>query len=264
MPDWTMRWSRRTLIATVVATATLGVALVGTAHAGGSWFYPVADRYEPGETATLVGYSGRGSYGTPDDGPFYGYLFAETESGGPAAGAIPLPLGQIDVTASGHNGYLTNRAAITFEIPDWVPAGIYFFEYCNAGCEQRLGSLIGGYVYIGVDPAVPLSRDWAYDEPEIVNLAGDALLTGPGTETTAAALLDRLEEKTLTTTYRECVKAAGFEANLAAQVLADGDGKVWHVKTSPEVPAKFHGPCFEAIGGPATTSSSWGLVALPD
>jgi len=60
-------------------------------------------------------------------------------------------------------------------------------------------------------------------------------------------------------TYEACVREAGFSP-VSAQVLFDASGAPWHVKTSPEVPARYHGPCFEAIGGPETTGSSWDLA----
>lgn len=60
-------------------------------------------------------------------------------------------------------------------------------------------------------------------------------------------------------TYEDCVRQAGFSP-VSAQVLFDASGAPWHVKTSPEVPARYHGPCFEAIGGPETTGSSWDLA----
>jgi hypothetical protein len=51
------------------------VVVAEPAAAGGSWLSPVRDRYEPGETATLVGYVGPGgTLGTVEDGPFFAYL----------------------------------------------------------------------------------------------------------------------------------------------------------------------------------------------
>ena len=184
------RIGRLAVIAVLPALLVL-VPPAPIAEAGGSWFDPVADRYEPGEEATLVGYSGGGSLGSTSDGPFFGYLYKEMDDYSIAPRAIPLPLGEIDVSSTGHPGYLGTRAAITFEIPDWVTPGIYRFEYCNEACDKQLGDLIGGRFHIGIDAEYPVTREWALDEPEIANLADDALISGPGSEITAATLRDQ-------------------------------------------------------------------------
>jgi len=168
------------VVVSLLAAALLLVGLGPPAHAGGSWFRPVKDRSEPGEPVTLVGYTGGGTLGGVEDGPFDGYLV--TPDG------ARLPVGRLDVRETGQGGYLTLRASITFTLPADLGPGVYEFHYCNAACDEGLGDIIGGEVFVGVDPSYPVSREWALDDPEIANLADDARLVGPGWETTAGEL----------------------------------------------------------------------------
>lgn len=169
--------------------ALLAVALtsVGPAQAGGSWFYPVLDRYEPGDRVTLVGYSGGGTQGWVDDAPFFGYLVGRVDDDWHLVdrGVAPLPLGEIDLAKTNHGGYLSYRAAISFDLPADSAPGLYRFDYCNNpvdGCgpeDVRFGDLIGGHIHVGVDPTYDISREWAPDEPEIANLSPGTTLSGP-------------------------------------------------------------------------------------
>jgi hypothetical protein len=142
------------------------------ARAGGSWFEPAQDRYEPGDTATLVGYTGGGALGWVEDGPFHGFLRPAQppqpdDAPYVAPGAHPddLALGPVEVVETGRGGWLTLRASITFTLPSTLAPGRYDFLYCNDPCTTGLGDLIGGEVYVGVDPPAPLHRTWPPDEP---------------------------------------------------------------------------------------------------
>ena len=55
-----VRWSLRLAIVLVVVMV-VGLGVSPPVAAGGSWFDPVKDRYEPGEEVTLVGYTGGAS-----------------------------------------------------------------------------------------------------------------------------------------------------------------------------------------------------------
>lgn len=68
------------------------------------------------------------------------------------------------------------------------------------------------------------------------------------------------EPTDLDAVYEACVRAGGMD--VSAQVLVTDEGVPWHVKTSPEVPHGLHGPCFEEIGGPTTSGSSWSAAPL--
>ena len=157
---------------------------VAPATAGGSHLAPVRDRYERGEVATLVGYTSGGQLGWIQDGPFFAYL---------AAGDVTLwasrrlppdaaALGPLSVQARGR----TLRVSVSFPVPEHLAAGVYTVTYCNDPCTTGLGDLIGGSVAVGVDPPTRVQREWPPDDPEIANLADDALLSGPGYRVTAA------------------------------------------------------------------------------
>jgi hypothetical protein len=58
-----------------------------------------------------------------------------------------------------------------------------------------------------------------------------------------------------------CAKRAELD-HRGAQVLMDGEGEPWRMKTGNEVPASVHGPCFIEIGGDEPAGSSYaGLPA---
>lgn len=177
-----------TVALTAVAGSLLLITLAAPVAAGGSWFNPVADRYEPGDTATLVGYTGGGILGALDDGPFFGFLAARVDEDDyvPISPDFePLELGELDITRTTHGGYLSYRAAVTFELPGDLEPGVYRFDYCNEACDKQLGDLIGGFVWVGVDPNYTITRYWAPDEPELANLAPGQVISGPALNSTA-------------------------------------------------------------------------------
>jgi hypothetical protein len=174
------------------------VALVVAAEpaaAGGSWLSPVRDRYDPGDTVKLVGYvSAFGSLGTIVDGPFFGYLRRledplqvpnQLQMAPFTPQATDLPLGQLLLKDTGKTGYAAYRASIRFRLPRDLRPGRYGVIYCNATCTKGLSDLIGGVIFVGIDPDAPISRTWPTDEPEISNLARDVVLDGPGVQINA-------------------------------------------------------------------------------
>ena len=160
------------------------VAAADPAAAGGSWLSPVRDRYEPGETATLVGYVGPGgTLGSVEDGPFFAYLRRldvplTVPNQLQMAPFTPQPsdvrVGEVSVQNTGRPGYLAYRVSIEFRLPANLPAGRYGVIYCNATCTKGLSDLIGGVIFVGIDPDAPISRTWPPDEPERANLEGNA------------------------------------------------------------------------------------------
>src|SRR5262245_43058867 len=190
------------LVAVVAASfaATVSVADAPSAGAGGGdWLQPVRDRYEPGQLATLVGYySGAGSFGSIDDGPFFAYLRrltltpdAEPESTWEQAPFTVRPtdlrLGAMKVADTGRGGSLEYRSELRFWLPAWLQSGTYAVMYCNASCTKGIGNLMGGSILVGVDPEYhPSYRSWPLDEPQIANLAPDTVLSVPEGTLTAA------------------------------------------------------------------------------
>ena len=133
--------------------------------------------------ATLVGYTSGGQFGWVQDGPFYAYLVAD-ETTLWADHRLPIdhvPLGPLSVQPRGR----TLRVSISFPVPNHLTPGLYTVTYCNDPCTTGLGDLIGGLMAIGVDPLRQLQREWFLDDPEIANLAADAIITGPGYRVTA-------------------------------------------------------------------------------
>jgi hypothetical protein len=157
----------------------------GPAAGGGGWLAPVQDRYEPGQEATLVGYT----QGPVPEDPFYAYLRAVDDGSLPALDDTGRYVGELAVRETAHRGYLRFRVSVTFVVPANLPAGQYELTYCDDPCTgQFLGDLVPSPVTVGVPPARPVVRMWAPDEPEIANLAPGAVLVGPGYQTTAGAL----------------------------------------------------------------------------
>ena len=157
--------------------------MVAPASAGGSRLSPVRDRYELGQVATLVGYTSGGQLGWLQDGPFYGYLVAD-ETTLWSDHRLPVDhvaLGPLSVQPRGR----ALRVSISFPVPNDVSPGLYNVTYCNDPCTTGLGDLIGGFLAVGVDAPRQVQREWFLDEPEIANLAADAILTGPGYRVTA-------------------------------------------------------------------------------
>jgi hypothetical protein len=153
----------------------------GPAVAGGGRMAPVRDRYEPGQSATLVGYTG-GPVLDPDllDEPFYAYLRPVGDGSVPALDDSGVYVGDLVLRKTGHRGYLELRVSVTFDIPENLPPGEYEITYCEDPCAGRfLGDLLPSPVSIGVDPARPVIREWAADEPEIANLPPGAVRSGP-------------------------------------------------------------------------------------
>jgi hypothetical protein len=146
----------------------------------------------------MVGYeSGIGSLGSLEDGPFFAYLRrvdapvqAPNDLQMAPFAPLPsdLPLGQLAVTDHDPAGYTRYRVSIAFRLPSDLAAGRYGLVYCNATCTRGFGDLIGAVIFVGAVPDAPIRREWPLDEPEVANLTDEAILVGPGWETTAGAV----------------------------------------------------------------------------
>jgi hypothetical protein len=175
---------RFALAGAVFTLALVSVVVVAEpAAAGGSWLSPVGDRYEPGDTATLVGYVGPGgSLGSVEDGPFFAYLRRldvpltvpnQLAMAPFTPQASDLRLGELAVENTGRPGYLAYRVSIQFRLPGGLPAGRYGVIYCNSTCTKGLSDLIGGVIFVGRDPDGPIQRTRPPDEPAIANPASE-------------------------------------------------------------------------------------------
>ena len=172
------------LVAAVLLTAL--VAGVSPAGAGGGRLSPVQESYEPGDVATMVGYTGGPALAALPTVPVYAYLRPGSEGGDPEPLDTDVPLGRLVLEETSHRGFLALRASITFEVPEDLDAGEYVVWFCDDPCTRApVGDLVASPLAIGVEPARPVARAWAFDEPEIANLAPDALIVGPDFQATA-------------------------------------------------------------------------------
>ncbi|MDQ6726696.1 MAG: hypothetical protein M3066_11115, partial [Actinomycetota bacterium] len=181
---------RRTGVRAAAASVVLAVQLVvgaAPAPAAGGTLAPVNESYRPGDVATLVGYTGGATATAVPARRFDAYL--RRADGGTDPGVLPtdVPLGPLVVRATGHRGFLALRAAVTFAVPADLDPGDYVVRYCDDPCTgATIGDLGPSTLAIGVAPARPVAREWAFDEPEIANLAPGALIAGADFEATAA------------------------------------------------------------------------------
>lgn len=180
-----------TLAATRFVVAELVVAIVLVWHAPaasakGEGLLPVRDRYEPGEVASLVGYT-RGPLPTT---AFEAAIAKDMT--GPA-----VQIGRLSMQATGNpDPSLAVRVSITFPLPHDLPPGTYSVGMRD---ESRtafgINDLLWGVMFIGVDPPAPPSRRWAIEEPEVANLAPDAVIHGTEFTMTAREVWQRHREE---------------------------------------------------------------------
>ncbi|MFP5319652.1 MAG: hypothetical protein ACLGI2_15320 [Acidimicrobiia bacterium] len=166
----------------LVVAALLAVA-GWSAPAGAGSLSPVDDRYEPGEEATLVGYVAPPPDGWEAAGPYMAF-FKEL---GPLSTSVrigPLDVAEVDTPAG-----RALRVSLVFRVPPDTVPGYYEVTYCDRLCTGGLGDLAGSHpLNVGVDPAAPIVREWARNEPEIARLPAEAVVAGAGFRATAAEL----------------------------------------------------------------------------
>ena len=165
-----------------VVAALLAVA-GWAAPAGAASLSPVADRYEPGDEATLVGYVAPRPDGWEADGPYMAF-FKEV---GPLSSSVRI--GPVDVAEVDTPAGRALRVSLAFRVPPDAVPGYYEVTYCDRLCTGGLGDLAGSHpLNVGVDPAGPIVREWARNEPEIARLPAEAVVAGVGFRATAAEL----------------------------------------------------------------------------
>lgn len=161
-----------TLVAACIAATSILVATFAppVGAGGGTWLYGARDRYEPGEQVTLVAYVGNVGRGWIEDGPFDATLRLapvplDRTVEDPDAAELPLGPLTLQETGRGHRHGL--RASITFDLPADLAPGLYGISYGTASGTSWLGDLVGGEVWVGVDPAYPIHRGWPADDPAL-------------------------------------------------------------------------------------------------
>jgi hypothetical protein len=129
------------------------------ASAGGSWMYGEWDRYEPGETVTMVGYFGWGQQGWLEDGPFFANVRPAMQSPTdqpPTVLTAPVQFSN-KVLQMSFGALEQVRIETTFVLPADLPPGQYMVAVCNVGCKKGIGDLVGGPLPVGVD------AEWAFN-----------------------------------------------------------------------------------------------------
>lgn len=148
------------------------------ASAGDSWLEPAWEQVEAGQSISLAADISRGQLGWVKDGPFYAYLsgeaYGKTLHAGTGGAVTDVPLGELMITERDRH----LRASIDFTLPEAAPRGEYRIVLCNDPCKTGLGDLIGGLLYVGIDP--PLSEDelaTAPSQPAEASFAGAVAIT---------------------------------------------------------------------------------------
>ncbi len=134
-----------------IATAFTIISMA-PAGAGGSWLDPSWVRVEAGEHIELSGFVSHGQLGWIEDGPFYAYLrgdtYGEVITEGFGGTETDVPLGKLNAAAQSTG----IQVSADFVLPTDMPPGEYWVLVCNDPCTTGLGDLIGGVIYVGVDP----------------------------------------------------------------------------------------------------------------
>ncbi len=199
---------RRLWIITVGAVLLVTVSPV---WAGGSWFEPIETAIEPGDTVTIVGFSGFGPQGDPGvtaEDAFFGYLEVDRSQrtgGYPDVHAGVVPIGQFTTTDTGLGGWQQYRLHLRFDVPADLEPGVYNVVHCNDPCTTTFGELLGGVLQVGnpseavirADAELPDDYDfgqWApvqasLDDPLVAELAEVGTLARTGPTSTAMLVM---------------------------------------------------------------------------
>jgi hypothetical protein len=182
---------------TLAAAVALGLTASPPAGAGGGdWIEPARDRYEAGQTVTMIGY-GMSVPGARERGPFHAWLRVDPASVEAAAILDPeLTIHPSDVRVGelvledvpgAVDPYRAQRASITFDLPEGLADGAYPVVLCNDPCTDAPGYFMADAIHVGIDPPYPIVRSWPLDDPAIRWLEDDALLSlRDGRQVTAA------------------------------------------------------------------------------
>jgi hypothetical protein len=175
-------------VAVAIALATEAPVAAG----GGNWVFPARDRYEAGQTVTMIGYGQGVDAALRARGPFYAWLRVDQRvddaaSAAPWPGVQPgdLRLGRVLVEDLGRPVDGTSfgpdqRLSVAFDLPADLLPRAYEVLFCNEPCTDALSTFIAEPVHVGVDAEYDVVRDWPLDDPAIRWLEDDALLALPG------------------------------------------------------------------------------------
>lgn len=170
------------LVAAVICAVMMLLAWAPAATAGGSWFRPLSSDVQPGDTVTLVGFTGGGTLTGGRDDTYFGFL--DLEPIDPATDEAPvdparLDVGELTLTATGRLGSERWRMHVTFQLPEDLPQGSYWFHYGADGDTQvGFGDLIGGVLAVGYPPSAEPGLDFGVheaDDPLVADLVAEQI-----------------------------------------------------------------------------------------
>lgn len=197
----------RTRVTRTLAVATVAAAMLMTqgppaGAGGGDWVYPARDRYEAGQTVTMIGYGSGVDEALRAEGPFYAWLRADPAAVEADDLVVPRPWPSVHPTDLRMAAVLVEdvgppaepepfvrdqRLSVTFDLPPGLPDRAYEVFFCNDPCTYALGNFVAEALHVGVDPGYPIVRDWRLEDPAIRWLGHDALLQLPSGEPITAA-----------------------------------------------------------------------------
>lgn len=141
-----------------VGATVLIIITAAPAGASGSWLEPTGFRVEAGDRIELSGDVFPGQLGWVEDGPYFAYLSGETYGitidAGVGGNQTDVPLGELSIATSAGRA----QVAVAFSLPDDVPPGEYWVNFCNDPCRSGFGDLIGSILYVGMDPPQDVVR----------------------------------------------------------------------------------------------------------
>ena len=182
MGQWAGHFSRIGLILGMVALA-VALATASASAAKPDRLYPVAESYTPGATATMVGYVDHATHGERRA------LYIESlslKSPHYPEGVTRIGVGTHEVSQTANRLEDAFRVSAEFVIPEGLEPGVYMVSYDVS--EGLVGGLGASKLWIGEERKKPIRRAWTLDEPEILNLAPDALIKVPGGIATATEI----------------------------------------------------------------------------
>jgi len=129
------------------------------------------------------------------------------------------------------------------------PAGIKVPLGACVGFRTNAGSAVD---YSAAEPGPNATPE--PDDPPTTSLPAGVAVTDPQSFSEGV----RSGGTHLNVGYRDCLLEQGFDPE-GVQVIVDGAGVPWWVKTGHNVPGGLHGYCLEAIGGAPTSNTSYGV-----
>jgi hypothetical protein len=134
------------LLLTIAIAGAVAVLPTGSARAGGAAFLFSQPFYLTAERVSAMAQIEIGTQANVADGPWFAHLVTkDVRYYTSEALRNSVPIGRVEIT---RGTCLTAWVAhVSFTVPD-VPTGHYSIMVCNARCDQGVGDLAGGWIYV--------------------------------------------------------------------------------------------------------------------